>query len=1097
MKRLLLLCIALSPLRAALAADSAWAAPSPEGVRYADLAQLPLPPRAKAAPYGAPFSPWTAWEIPKAAALPVPLPLPDGTRTLGLWYKGAPGDRITFSLRTADGRSVELRDGEELGKPRQYRFDTYSPPGQIDGWTLREVQLGDAPGRVQLTGIRISGKGQGSALIAGLHASPQGPSRDARRVWKVKDLDPAKPSSITWTAIAYYEYGWDRPAILRACGWKKMLGETGVGSLDAEIVTVGGQPLWRTTLTGRPLRQDIALPRLPEGTYFLDCTARDAAGGFLKTGRFVYQVLRDDTAGTGLPSLPRPLTLQGRDGGDLRLKIGHPSEAALVCDPSLPPADRPQKAAWKLTAFDGAPIASGEAVFAADGSAPLTLSAPYEGAFQFDAALQDAQGRALGPFTRLVATESAPPPASPVAAAPADDRGGVYSLSLMSTHSDPLLLPRLPTDTLPDLVALTKKAGMTPGFFVKWDEFEPLPGVYQWKATDRLIDLARATGQAAWLGIGFTGDTLPEWLWFEELMDQDQMTIQASYHYVTPFGPRFTSAQAAMVRSLITHYRGDAGVQGYLVYAGPSEGFLTDTPPSISDYSPSGRTAFRAYLRRVYGGDLAALDRQWKTSHATWDDVAPPQPDWGREWETSAAWLDFHRFKSEFVVARLSALAQLAREADPGRPMMAYGKEGFGSTGRLARVFLENRFRYTNGGGETTGSYVQTCIMRNHGVEANPEGHYVMPNIGSVAMVAANSIWASRYEGQNIMWGLVWAKTPHVGVREYTAIARLGASLQAVEQELHQTRALQPWAGYFDGLQSMLQSRSFRTALYPEVTELMLAAGGRMHNLCSWVDDDSSVEAMQAYRVLVDSGSRVLDRDALDRLLEYVRGGGTLIATTDTAQFLAGEDAPSHALARALGASGVTDGTEGSSSAEHGLAVKQLDTITWAAGPAPDPAMRDDSGRPLLYSLSLGRGRVLLACGPLDFVRSAPFLQKVIDETTGIANPYRWKGDDLTVRPLTGPGADYLTFVPWTPDRGLNHTLAELEKLPARTVTVSGLPPGLTEVTELLTGRQLPVVNGAVSAQFMPGMLHILKIPHPPTQTTTASDTPLTPRPEN
>ncbi len=1083
MKRLLLLCIALAPLRGVFAADPAWSSPSPEGIRKADLAQLPLPPGAQAAPYGAPFAPWTAWKIPKGAALPVPLPLPDGARTLGLWYKGAPGDRITFSLRTADGGSVDLRDGEEQGRPRKYRFDTYSPPGQIDGWTLRQVHLGNTPGPVRLTGIRVSGKSPGPVMIAGLHASSQGPSRAARWVWKVKDLDPAKPSSITWTAIAYYEYGWDRPALLRACGWKKMLGEGSLGSLEVEILTVGGDPLWRTTLTGRPLRQDIILPRLPEGTYFVDCTARDDAGGFLKTGRFVYQVLRDDDAGSALPTAPRLITLQSPGGGDLRLKIGEPSEATLACAPSTPAAERPRKAAWKLTAFDGAAIASGEAVFADDGTAPLTLRAPYEGAFQLEATLQDAQGRTLQPFTRLVATEPAPPPSHP--AKMATDRGGVYSLSLMSTHSDPLLLPRLPTDTLPELVALTKKAGMTPGFIVKWDEFEPLPGVYQWKATDRLIDIARATGQAAWLGIGFTGDTLPEWLWFEELMDQDQMTIQASYHYVTPFGPRFTAAQGAMLRSLITHYRGDASVQGYLVYAGPSEGFLTDTPPSISDYSPSGRAAFRAYLQRVYGGNLAALDRQWKTSHASWDDVAPPQPDWGREWETSAAWLDFHRFKSDFVVARLSALARLAREADPDRPMMAYGKEGFGSTGRLARVFLENRFRYTNGGGETAGSYVQTCIMRNHGVEANPEGHYVMPNIGSVAMVAANSIWASRYEGQNIMWGLVWAKTPHVGVREYTSIARLGASLQAIEQELHQTRALQPWAGYFDGLQSMLQSRSFRTALYPEVSELMLAAGGRMHNLCSWVDDDSSVEAMQAYRVLVDSDSRVLASDALDRLLEYVRGGGTLVASTETALFLAGDDAPSHALARALGATGVTGGTDGSATAAHGLALQRLDTVAWAARPAPDPALRDDSGRPLLYSLPLGQGRVLLVCGRIDYSRSSSFLQKVIDETTGVANPYRWEGDDLTVRPLTAPGADYLPFVPWTPDRGLNHTLAELEKLPARSVTVSGLPPGLSEVTELLSGRKLPVVNGSVTGQFLPGMLHILKIPKPAAATAT------------
>ncbi len=1075
MKKLLFNYLIISSLYVS-ASGSVWLESVGKKDNYADLSKITPSSSVSVHPYGAPFAPWVAWEIQKCNSscdLELHVALPEGARTLGVWFKGLPGDRLSFVLRAPDGEKVSFLEGEEEGRSQKYRFNSYSPPAVIDSWTMRQIYLHGVPDGTLLECIKISGSREGKRAISGLHVSKQNPSRKAQWLWKVKDFDPTRPSSITWTAIEYYEYGWERDAVLRSCGWIKMLGEPSLSSLDVVMKAMDGQVIWRKELTGRQLQKDLELPRLSEGTYFLDLTARNSRGVFLKEGRFVYQVLRQEQEVDSLPGIPTLISLHNETGAP-KLTVG--AETAVTFFLTQDQGERqPRKIIWKLTEFDGAQIRKGEDELV-EGRAEIHLQAPYEGVFSFHADLLNEEGERVGRFSELLGTYPVPRKETHPLEEPASQN--VFSLSLMSSHYDPLLIPRLPIDTLPDLVTLTKDAGMTPGFIVKWNEFEPLRGMYQWNLTDRLIKMAKASGQPTWMGVGFTGDTLPEWLWFEELMDQDQMTIQASYHYVTPFGPNFTAAQETMLRNLITHYRTNNDVQGYIVYAGPSEGFLTDTPPSISDYSPAAREAFRVYMRKICDDNIVVLNRRWDTTYTDWSEMDPPQPDWSLQWECSTAWLDFHHFKSDFVVERLTALTRLAREADPKKPMMAYGKEGFGSTGRLARIFSESNFRYTNGGGEMIASYVQTCIMRNHHVAANPEGHYVMPNFGSVVMVAANSIWAGGYEGQNIMWGLVWAKTPHVGVREYAEIAKLGAALQAHEEDLFQTTALQPWAAYFGGLQSMLLSRSFRTALYPEVVELMQAAGEGMHNLCSWVDDDSSLEAMSAYRVLVDSGAKVLERESLGRLLQYVRAGGILVASTETARYLAGEEEEANALVSLLGGESVSvGGNKSVRSAQGNFALKSLDTIAWKSDSVAKPMITDDHGRTLLYSVPEGQGKVFLASGKIDFRQSTSFLQQIIDEGTASRIPYQWEGEGVTVRPLSGREADYLPFILWTPDRGLNHPIETLEKLPTRPVKITNLPLSLREVTELISGRKIAVVEGTISDQFMPGMLYILKIP--------------------
>jgi hypothetical protein len=1059
---------------------------------------------------------------PRTTRAPIKIPLetalPGDTRAISIWLRTPhPDDRIRFHFRDTDGPFVITENHSEGApvEPPQWGV-RYSTHARINDWTLRQSTLTGRHVTLALTHIEIITRHPDAprALHGPIISAQATPRSQATLVWKLKDFVIPKQSSLNWTATHYYEYGYDRPAAIPPVAWRQTLfGKIPPSSsssnstttpisaparLDLLLRAANGAPLrtWTLTPPGLSPHSTIPLPRLPEGAYFLDLTARDAHDTLAAQGRIVYQVLRDDTR----PPVPHPATpvalpfqLEGitRDGAAIQAgsSLPPPLPATLRIRPLPGWTTWPLTARWTVRTTDGLTLADATHTFTA---APAThtpriqLPAAQPGAFLVTATLTDASHRPLDHIRETYGVR--PPPANSSAATtprPPLDYDAIHTVSLAATHYDRDQIRRLPTDTLPHLINRAATARMSPSIGLNWHGVaEPVQGCYQWRFFDKAAALAREQGHPAlWTGISYTGDGLPEWLWFEELMDQHQQTIHAEYHYVSPFGPRFRTARNRLHEDFLTRHRDDPRLAGVLLYSGPSEGYITDTGPMIADYSPPAREAFRTYLKKRYNTDLAALNRRWHTSFETWGQVLAPLPDWSLPWESSPSWWDFHSFKADWILEDLGEFFARSRAAAPDLPLMSYGKEGFGGTGRLAPVFRKNRIRYTNGGGETQASYVQTSIMRGHGVPSNPEGHYVMPNIGSVSMVIANSLWAGQYQGQNIMWGLVWTKTPHVGVPEYEAVARLTAAMDRHAAEMHNARPLQPWAGYFGATRAMLESRSFRNPLNAEASGLASVSGGVLHNLCSWVDDGSEPAALRRYHLIVDSGAHIVAPDALAPLLDYVNDGGTFVATTDTARHLAGSPATVDALLRdALGAASIERSVQKTAVTDAGrtLVLARLDRIEWRAGHSPAPGaeaiLRTVEGQPLVWSVPRGKGRFLILCGAPDWKKSAAWLDALAGAVVG-PRPCMVSGDNVIARPLRSPDADYIVFVAMMPDRGLNHTHATLTAAPRRTVTVSGIHPGITETAELLSGRNIPVTDGRLTLDAIPGIVHIVKIP--------------------
>ena len=82
-------------------------------------------------------------------------------------------------------------------------------------------------------------------------------------------------------------------------------------------------------------------------------------------------------------------------------------------------------------------------------------------------------------------------------------------------------------------------------------------------------------------------------------------------------------------------------------------------------HSPTCQAEFRKYLKGIYG-DLAALNRQWDTSYAKWDQVPIMNMKAARKHGNPSPWADHHMFKETVLAEAHNKCRSYIHEAAPG-----------------------------------------------------------------------------------------------------------------------------------------------------------------------------------------------------------------------------------------------------------------------------------------------------------------------------------------------------------------------------------------------------------------------------------------------
>lgn len=1006
-------------------------------------------------------------------------PLPVNTFGVGLWVRATQGISVSFEISDGD-QLVTLLDGQLQGQamgPRQSGMTC-----QIKDWALYRAHLLAPGGSLIIKSITIKQKQPANSLeLGGFLASVKGLNPyHASRVWKLKDFVTPKPNSLSWTAVNYHEYGFGTDAVIRPAVFDQILSMPLSSAIRLTLTDSYLRPLQTWWYKPQQLQQGFVLPALPQGCYFL-LADRFNGESLITSRQMVYQVLRDDALSSGLPlteveDAHDPMWIDGyvADGPS-----GQVGESVLMTVHSEPVFKRIHANQldlhWSVEDTTGMHLSNGrQSVTREKPTASLQVPSDRGGGFDLSLRWLDASGRLIDQrVVRYGIADNRPHLISNPDQVPlAGETHQPVLMDMFSTHSDPSQFARLPQGTLVSRVASAFEAGITPRIGVPWVDFEPVPGCYQWFMVERYLGYAQIARRPVGLGLGYAGDSVPQWLWFDELMSQDQQTIHAGYHYVTPMADRFASALQRANEAFLRRYRDDWRLAGFHYYAGPSEGFLTDTPPDVSDYSPDARQKFRAYLLSKYT-TIDKLNIAWGARFTDWSEVQPPLPQWDQPVESSQSWADFQFFKEDFVSQRLDTLQANARKVDPNHVMMMYGKEGFGPTGGLAQIYRKNRFRYSNGGGETIMAYIQSSIMHSAGVDVQCEGHYVQPNFGSVNRVAAQAILAGGYAGHNQMWGLVWAKQVHEQMPEYQAIAKLNTAIAQIAGELNQLELDTPWAGYLGARQDILSGRSFRMRGNRAVMSLQTLATNTLHQPCAWVDDTSELATMCRYPLLVDTHSHYLTDESVQRILAYVEQGGTFIASAYTGRYVPGSDMPVDALIKPLGVTRLDESQTRTRS--DALVLDQQATLTWKPGIEALVTVRNAAGQPLVYELTHGKGRLIITTGLMDMNLSSQWLESMVRQYAGPAL-LRIDAQGTLAGVMKNTSHRYLVMIADMPDRSLNATLEQISKSPPVKVIISGLDPGVKRLRDLLGNNHLSVTQQQATWTMAPGVLHLYRI---------------------
>ncbi|WP_399889781.1 beta-galactosidase [Streptomyces sp. BBFR51] len=457
-----------------------------------------------------------------------------------------------------------------------------------------------------------------------------------------------------------------------------------------------------------------------------------------------------------------------------------------------------------------------------------------------------------------------------------------------------------PEETWPEDVRLMRAAGVnsvTLGVF-SWATLEPRPGVHDFLWLDRLMDLLHEGG----IGVVLATPTAspPPWLGH---LHPDTLPRDADGRTEWWGGRQHFSHSSA------TYRRHAAAVTEALAARYASHPALTmwhiNNEYCTYDYGDEAATRFRRWLRDRYG-TLDALNTAWGTAfwsqgYGDWAEVAPPRHAHYLKNPTQA--LDFRRFTSDMLLECYTAERDIVRRHTPHLPVTTNfmplwsGQDAWRWAEEEDVVSVDLYPDPRDPFGAQEGALVQDMtrsqargpwmLMEQAAGPVNwrgvnhpkPRGLNRLWSLQAVAR-GADAVcyfqWRqSRQGAEKFHSGMV----SHAGEegRTYQEVRQLGADLAKLGPHVAESTitadiaVLHDWHSWWAGDQDARPSHRFDHA---DVLRAWHRALWRAHLTTDFAHPDHD---LTSYKAVVVPQLYALTDAAIDRLLAYVHGGGTLV----------------------------------------------------------------------------------------------------------------------------------------------------------------------------------------------------------------------------
>ncbi|MAX24636.1 MAG: hypothetical protein CMJ19_09045 [Phycisphaeraceae bacterium] len=431
-----------------------------------------------------------------------------------------------------------------------------------------------------------------------------------------------------------------------------------------------------------------------------------------------------------------------------------------------------------------------------------------------------------------------------------------------------------------------------------WADTEVLPGVFRWEELDRRNKLAAEAGLdiLAWVGVlGNWPPEKPDW-WDGDLrVNQFGHPLGMGLGRIGMRNPEASVWYAQRddylnwLDAAVRHVRHNPAVTEYkLMISGFMEAVAKpELEHATTDYSPSYQHAFNQWLI-ANGKAPKQLPKPIAIPEQSLELAGP---------DISEDWLDFVHFKIHTANQRLLDSMATIRKLDKVRPISIYRSARNGAPEMAIPELAENKAYFFD---ESGPNYFSTALMsmcNQGGIRYLYENHFYMPS--SLEIIDSDIFYGSIFN-QGWNYSYRWHER-HKGdelryYRALDAVADWLPTIKAYNQALADEPQVLVLGSRIDGLTNGLKHNFFANIsgmdIYAGLFAYFQTPAHFANEYTPWVE-------LEKFKLVFVAG-QVMTRDAMQRVVDYVKQGGKAVIVGNAGKYCVEEPQSRNLLSKLL-----------------------------------------------------------------------------------------------------------------------------------------------------------------------------------------------------